>query len=512
MRSPAIVRAAGAVGCVRMWGPLGIALASLAAALALAPAVVNGDGLGYLNASVGHGLYPGHLLFLPIVRGLRALAHVGPRPVDGLWVARVWCATSGAAAVLFVGAAARRLGASAIVAAAGLAASFGALAAASDVETYAPSLAMVALALYFVARRRARAENLPAENAAKNFSVASAAGNSSGANAAENLGGAWELVGAAMALALAALLHVENVLLAPALALALPRRDRAPLVLAAGALVAAAYGLAIHHYGARWLLGAGHGFHYPLTVAAPAVALYGACKALVFSPYPYEASWPSVLTHFTLGLGALVAVFSFSRRAPLGRAATATWALAYSLVGILFFASDYERWIFLLPLLWLSAATTPRRRAALATAALIAIANVAIWWPRARDASWRERATAAAAFTRDGDLVVSPGHGWDEYVGFYDGPKLEHFPLAYYAGALGEKSTLAAALARAAAETRARGGRVLLLRFTDERDPMGWKELAAFGITPANAAALLPAGRRVALSDSPSLSIERLDP
>jgi hypothetical protein len=97
---------------------------------------------------------------------------------------------------------------------------------------------------------------------------------------------------------------------------------------------------------------------------------------------------------------------------------------------------------------------------------------------------------------RGGDLVVSPGHGWDEYLGFYDGAPVETFPLVYYAGALGSADAIRRTLGE-----RAIGRRVLLVRLTDDTDPMGWKELRAFGITRETVAALLPTGTRRPLGE-----------
>jgi hypothetical protein len=108
---------------------------------------------------------------------------------------------------------------------------------------------------------------------------------------------------------------------------------------------------------------------------------------------------------------------------------------------------------------------------------------------------------------RAGDLVISPGHGWDEHLGFERGPALEPFPLVFYAGALGAAS-LTVELATRVTRARAAGRRVLLVRMLDDGDPMGWKELRRFGITPANAGRLLPAGARVPLGDG----VEELAP
>jgi hypothetical protein len=420
--------------------------------IGLAPAVVNGDGLGYLRAAAHGGSYAGHLGYLPLLRMLP-----GARPVEILPWARALSVMSGVGALAAFGAAAKRMRLQAPLAAtAGLGASFAVLAAASDVECYAPALACLCLALYFLARR-------------------------------------WEGA-AALAAAAAALIHVENLLFALPLFFACRRRSWSLVPLCAvGA--------------ALWVsrlspFGASHGFHYPLRAVTPAVALYGAARTLVYSPYPYEASWPRVVGCFVVGAAALAALGTLVRRggAPLGRAVTLAWLVPYAAVGVAFFPSDPERWIFLLPLAWLSVAAAARARATFWLAGALTCVNLALWLPRAADDSWRRRAEAAGAHLQSGDLVISPGHGWDEYVGFWSGPpgggETRPFPLVYYAGALGGRVPLAARIV----EERSRAPRTILLRGSDDGDPMGWKELVLFGITPADLSSLVP-GERVGLGD-----------
>jgi hypothetical protein len=99
----------------------------------------------------------------------------------------------------------------------------------------------------------------------------------------------------------------------------------------------------------------------------------------------------------------------------------------------------------------------------------------------------RTRAEAAAAQVADGDLVIGPGHGWDEYVGFWRGPRVETLPLVYWAGAVG-RAQLATVVARRVEEARAGGHSVWLARMRGaDGDPMGWKELRLFGIGVADA-------------------------
>jgi hypothetical protein len=407
--------------------------------VALAPAVVNGDGLGYLRAATAGGSYPGHLLYLPILRVLP-----GSRPIDLLWPARLLSVATAISALMFFAAAARRLKLPAwLPAAAGLGGSYAVLASAGDVETYAPALFAICAGIYFVVCRRP--------------------------------------VAAALAATLAALIHVENILLVAPLWFLIRRWALLPLALVGVAYFAAGV----------TPLGASHGFHYPLHAWTPLVAVYGAAKALIYSPYPYEASWARVVACFALGAGALGVLvrLAWSGGAPLGRPATLAWLAAYGAVGVAFFPSDHERWIFLLPILWLSVAAAGRPRPTWMTALLVLGANLALWGPRARDDGWRRRAEAATAHLQTGDLVVSPGHGWDEYVGFWGGPEVRRFPLVYFAAALGSRAALEEQLAQETAAAR----RVVWLRIEDDGDPMGWKELAAFGITPKTLGNLIPA-------------------
>lgn len=437
-----------------MWTRPLVAVGAAALYLALAPRVVNGDGLGYLKAALAGTVYPGHVAYVPLLAALARLVGA-TRPAELLWPARLVSALAAASAALLLGSIARRrcAGESAAWAAMlGLLASWGALSSGGDVESYAPALAALVGALWCAERQRAIAA------------------------------GVW--------CAAAALLHVENLLFVPVAALLVERRGR--LLGAAALPLALAYGTLVSSHGAAWLGGASHGLRYPLRATAPLVAVYGACKALVYAPYPYEASWARVLGCFAVGALAAAALAT-CMRAPIARRALAAWIVPYALVGVGFWASDAERWIFLLPLGWLAAAARSRR--ALAVAGLVFAANLVLWLPAARDGSVRRRASAAAAHLADGDVVVGPGHGWDEYLGFYDGPAVTPVPLVYWAGAVGV-AALPSTLARAAA-----GHRLFVARFADDGDPMGWKELARFGITRANARDLLPSGRAVDVGD-----------
>ena len=456
-----------------------IQLGGLLLAAAVTPSLVNGDGLGYLKASVERGgaPYPGHLGYLPLLRLVTRLVGAGDLPADRLWAGRLISLAGGVLASVALGLWARRRAGDQAgwLAAAGMWASAGALGAFADVETYGAALGALTLAL--------------------------ALGDAPGRLASAV---------AAVAASAAILLHVENVLLLLPLGLCLSARRRLPVVGAAILLVGVAYAAMVAEHGPGWLVGAGHGFVQTHRWLAVVTALYGAGKSLVFAPYPYEASWPVVVGCSALGIASLMAL-TWCWRRPLSRAATWAWLVPYALVGLAFYGSDAERWLFVLPLLWLGVALGSRRWLAWTTTALLVAAELAILRPVARDHRARDRAEAAAPLVRDGDLIISPGHGWDEYLGFVARRRTRPFPLVYHA-ALHGRAQLAGAIAEAVATARNEHRRILLVRLgaaaTVPEDPLGWKELAPLGITAANVRDYLPSGLQIRLGPD----VEELQP
>jgi hypothetical protein len=442
-------------GPVRFTWPLVATAAALLYALA-APATVNGDGIGYLKAARAGALYPGHPLYLPLLRLSWRMARMlgaDARLMSGVLPAQLLSACSAGIAVAFVGAwVARRTRSTSrgLAAAAGLFASAALILVGSDIESYAPALAALAAALYFVDR-------------------------------------AW-LAAAGIALAIAATLHVENLaFFLPALLLAERGRLR---VLASGVVALAAIWLLV---GAPTPSGSTHGFHYPLHVYTPLVALWGMARSLVYAPYLYEATRTKVVIASSVGALFLLTLVLVSRRgpSPISRAAALAWIVPYGLVGLAFFASDSERWIFLLPLAWLFVAARARPRHVLAIAIGLVVANAAFYLPAARDHRATDEARAYAASLRAGDLVISPGHGWDESIVLY-ADDIVPFPLVYYAALHGGTNGLTHDLDEAITEAHARGARVVLARMNDD-DVLGWKELATLGIDRQAIYALLRA-------------------
>lgn len=428
---------------------LGLAYAGLA--YLLAPAVVNGDGLGYLKATFAGDTYPGHLLLLPIFAMVKDLVQPATAIALLLPLRALMHACGGLAVAIVLVTLWPRGARVAAIGALGFGASFATLAAASDVESYAPALVPVCLFLYALDRDRP-----------------------------------WL---AAIAGALATLLHIQNGLLGLALVAAVPRwRTRAALATLFFAIVGGAYFIAVQQKGAPWLREVHHGLPYPVSWRTAPATLHGVAKALVYAPYLYEAAALRVGLQTALGLLVLSALLW--RRAALTAAERrwlVAWVVPVALLGASYFPSDQERWIGLLPLLWWYVARAPRRSDG-ALVALLLAANLALWLPVARDRSPRERAHVAQQLLRPGDLVISPGHGWDELVGIYEPLPIARLPLVVQGGLADLGATIAAA--------RRRAPRTILLRMDgSDRDPRGWKDLEKQGYDRQRVATLLPGWR-----------------
>ena len=472
---------------------LALSLGAFGVYLASAPRLLNGDGLGYLKSvAAGAPPPPGHVLYLVVLEGLARALHA-TAPLAMLGPARVLSAACGAIAIALFVALAREVGLdrrATILGALGLAVSWGLWQEADDIESYAPALAALVAAVT-CALRAGRTRRV--------------------------LDGA----AAGLTAALAILFHIAIVLLLPFLAFAVLRRStettkpRGPLAATVAAVVAGAAGLlgplaavafgSLHLHGIggpggalSWLLGANHGFRYPLHPYTPLVALWGLARTFAYAPFPTDAPLAVVIAE-SAGAGlALVAIGLLVLRRPapsrLGRLGVALWAAPTAALGVYYYGSDTERWIFLLPLLWLLVAAAPPRRVALLLAALC-VWNLAVEVvPDAVRSTERDQAAAAGAPLEDGDLVIGPGHGWDEYVGFYEGKAVRMIPLAYFAGATGSAAGALTAMDGEIDRALAAGRHVYAARvfLPGERDRTdGWKELALFHLGRAEVQAEL---------------------
>lgn len=478
--------------------------------LVTAPAIPNLDGLGYIKL-IPHNFAAGHLLFMPALRALTRL--VG----DGLHAGRLYDALLGGTGVLVTYSIARRMLAAwddeaarlgAAFAACGLALSYGYWSEANDVEAYAA--AMVALLLTV----------RMAQSFAAQPTLARAA-----------------MTGALLGIAV--LSHLSHVLLSVFVAFYLHRhaRTRRWLAPAIALAIGGALSIALYAYAAlvvrghdlhgaiKWIATAQHGFVTTGGAYRLADAVYGLCKAIVWSPYLYEADAQKLVGQLLLGLVPLAALFVGAlqgRRARerLDLAALAVWTAPYALLGVAFFGADPERWIFVLPAGWILAAALvlelPRpSRAAAAVLLWIGAFNLfTAVWPAHRDQWPRQKAELTAALLHDGDLLIFPGHSWDEYVVYYGSAKIEPFPISYYAARDGAAAAWAR-LDKEIGEARARGGRVFCVRIFNDADvdPRGFWELGTVGISRAELKdAIARRGRPVTIVPTEGLTVTRLEP
>lgn len=451
--------------------------------LATAPAVVNLDGLGYLKL-LEHNFAAGHLLYMPLLRAATRLAHG-----NGLGAGRALDAILGGVGVVLLydiarllhcrrSASERLLAAS--FAACGLALSYGYWVEAADLEAYAAAtvalLALVRMLLAYAARPSV-----------------------------------WRAAATGVLLGGAVLCHIEHALAALLVAVYLHRQAPAEKqalghpALALG--VGGALALGGYAYAAlivrdhdlagavAWVRTSAHGFSSGGGLYKLADAVYGLAKSLVYAPYLDESNAQKLLGQFLLGLapllGLLALYFVHGGRAVRRSGLWACWILPYTVVGVAFFGSDPERWLFVLPALWLIAAELvlrSRRRLRLVALTLVylgAVNLVTAIWPAHVDAWPKQRAEAVAGLLRDGDLLLFPGHSWDEYVSFYGAAHIVPFPFSYYAARDGIESCLGRA-GREIERARARDGRIYAVRlFDDLDDRRGFYEMAELGLDRA---------------------------
>jgi hypothetical protein len=398
------------------------------------------------------------------------------------------------------------------VAAAGLALSYGYWVQGSDVEAYAAAIVALLSTVRLLLAYRAR----------PNLERALAVG---------------------VLLGLSVLSHLTHILLTPFVAMWLWTHAPSPraklghtaLALVTGGLLTlglyawAAFGVRHYHdlpSALAWVMTAQHGFFYGGGAYRVADAVYGLAKTMVWSPYLYEADAQKLIGQLLLGLlplSALAVLVGLRGRAipDLEWRLLAVWVVPYALLGLLFFGSDTERWVFILPALWLLAAValalSPSRtwRASLLLAYLGATNLYTGLLPAHRDAGGvRARAETVAEMLREGDLVIFPGHSWDEYVSFYAPSKVEPFPVSYYAARDGLDACWRR-LDKELSEARARSGRVFALRLfdDDDADPRGFDELTQLGLgKTALRDEVRARSSPVTLDARDGLQVVRLDP
>ncbi|MCA9664701.1 MAG: hypothetical protein KC503_03905 [Myxococcales bacterium] len=471
--------------------------------LLLAPGRVGGDGVGYLTQIDGRSLSPGHIAYLPLARLVAAVLPRGSllELVLPLRLLSLLCVAG--ALLLVARCVARDHGPRAAALAAGaLGSCHAVLRAAHEVEVYGVALlAATALLVSVVGYRRQPTRA--------------------------------RLVAVALLAGAAPLFHLTLALLSASagvvVVLATPGGRRGRAALAYGALAATVLlpllALACAAAGARdfgaawaWLRSSDHGLGYPLRLTTPLVALWGLAKSIVYAPYPYQAPLWRVVLESAPGAVLLLGWIALALRArreqaaaggqqhddgmhsPALREATPTaspllpakllalLATPLALFGVLFYPSDTERWVFILPAVALSLAPALGRGRGAPWLVVVALAfNAMFLSSSALDDAEVARARRVEQQLRPRDLLISPGHGYAELVGLgwqRGKPRPAGFALTYWAGAKGRDASIALLHTRVA-QTLARGGRVFVARLDDRLDRRGFKELEQLGIDRA---------------------------
>jgi hypothetical protein len=300
-----------------------------------------------------------------------------------------------------------------------------------------------------------------------------------------------------------------------------------------GVLVAAAYIAVYNTYIARhdqsgllsWVKGADHEYASGFSLLNLAQSLSGFARAVCYT----TTSWgkpalvvTQLLVFWSLMIIAGVLALRLRKRSAaksdLFTLAAAVGALPYVFMGLRFYSEDLERWIWLVPLLllvmgklleswWRAPSDRPQwRRHAVAVLALLALFSNNFFCsilPARLDDTGYTRAKFAAAFLKDGDLVVRPGHGWDEYISLFNESKYDSAAAAFFAYYSpenpvdifrdpGTPETDETSLDRIIRKTLAAGHNVYVIRIFDPCDANdGWYVAREKGFTGASKDALI---------------------
>ena len=161
------------------------------------------------------------------------------------------------------------------------------------------------------------------------------------------------------------------------------------------------------------------------------------------------------------------------------------FGLALPLIGfaVYFFPSDTERWIFILPIILLKIRPSNSQPARAALLLLLCINLLGGHFPAAINTNEKNQAQLAANHLRTGDMVVSPGHGWEELLPLFTKAKVTYFPFVYYVGSLKGTDPAQRLLHQEIEKTFNHGGHVYVIRSQLSHDSRGYKELEWMGMT-----------------------------
>jgi hypothetical protein len=453
------------------------------------PATIDGDAIGYLRQVRGTGFSPGHLLYLPLLRTIARLIGYNVL-MDLVPTFKALSIVSALLSLILIHDVARRIydQGQAIFVVALLGASHAFFRSATQVEVYSVATLLVVAALWASLRARL-SSSMPHRIC-------------------------WT-AGAGLCCGLGVLFHLSLILLGPSFVLLhfrgspMGQRFRLAFITAGSMAVTVTLPLMfiLHHEGhssfnAAWtyLRSSDHGLPYLHSWRTPLAALWGLVKALIYVPYPFEAPRLAVggLTLLGalawLGLGLLKARSprELPDHEPAGSAHRLVdtpfllyWSGPLLLFALYFFPSDTERWIFIMPVLALFLGPIARTPIAWILLGAIAFVNIFVGaLPQSIDRTKLEVAATVERFVEPKDLVVGPGHGWDELIGLSTPNPVRLISFIFY---VGQERSLARATRKLETEIRrtlARGGRVYVARLRDDHDRQGFKELVWFGMSP----------------------------
>jgi hypothetical protein len=271
-----------------------------------------------------------------------------------------------------------------------------------------------------------------------------------------------------------------------------------------------------------WLRSADHGLPYPHSWRTPLVVVWGFIRSLIYAPYPHDASLTRVVGLTAAGLVGWGVLFGLRRRVPATSGVTGAhaapvrpfthtlrggspdglfvvlWAAPLVLFAATFFPSDTERWIFVMPAVALYLAPAAGRGATVVLLLTVLVNGAVYQLPAAIDRTPLRRAAAVDAHLRPNDLLVYPGHSWDELIGMRlprptaraTPRNAERLCFIYYVGAERSLQLAVARTRRAIDRAFARGGRAFVARLHDDHDDQGFKEMGWFGLSRQGFAAI----------------------
>lgn len=482
--------------------PVAVGVCATVLLYALRPLVVSGDGVGYIKRLISpeRDVVPGHLIYIPFLEQLRLIIFPDGGHSDATVIATLVSAIGGGLACGFLYAIISRFTDRwwpGVVAVAGLCVSYGFYRASGDVEAYSSAVAIIVAIAWCL---------IPGEQPI----------------------GWLRTLAAGVLLGVATLLHTSLVLITPFVLLAGWHSSGSWLkpsvaVCVGGALSLSSFLIVSMRFlgmdmdaSVAWIMTADNGYAQPPTISLSFIfrnlgrLFYGICRSFVHSPAPDRLGVQASVQSSAVGMVYFIAVLALmvwglrSMSKDIRRRLRSLWAWLVPLVffGFLFFPAATERWVFILPCLWLvfSLALLSHRKAWVAPAAAIVmifvplVANIiTVNQERQLDRRTLERSRAVSDLLRQGDLLLYPGHTWDEYIGFYEDAPVERFILASFAGEeQGDREAFLTRLRGSLDETFSRGGRVIAVRVFDAPETHhGWSLLRALGIPRDDVLALL---------------------